>query len=97
MLIVGGMITAASVYTMSPFENAVTTFQMYGYQVNKVGYPSYYMNTRKKWNYIKTVGCVVLGNIPLEDKREIETIYNNGITFWHGDITFQYDVENTIV
>ena len=71
-------------------------FQMYGYQVNKVGYPSYYMNTRKKWNYVKTVGCVVLGNIPLEDKREIESIYNNGITFWHGDITFQYDVENAI-
>ena len=71
-------------------------FQMYGYQVNKVGYPSYYMNTRKKWNYIKTVGCVVLGNIPLEDKREIESLYDNGITFWHNDITFQYDVENAI-
>ena len=33
-----GMITAASVYTMSPFENAVTTFQMYGYQLKRMMY-----------------------------------------------------------
>ena len=71
-------------------------FQMYGYQVNTLGYPSYYMNTREKWNYIKTVGCTVLGTIPMDDKREIESIFNTGITFWHGDVTFRYDVENTI-
>ena len=71
-------------------------FQMYGYQVNTLGYPSYYMNTREKWNYIKTVGCTVLGTIPMDDKREIESIFNSGITFWHGDVTFRYDVENTI-
>lgn len=73
-----------------------TYFQMFGYQVNRVGLP--YINTREKWNYIKTVGCVVTGNIPTEDSRALGMMLDNGCTFWHDEnYLYEYDTNNNIV
>ena len=55
-------------------------FDVYGYAINKVGYPS--INNRKHYTYIKTNGCKITGYLPTEDIRKIESIYDNGVTFW---------------
>ena len=55
-------------------------FDMYGYAVKQHGVPN--MNARPHWTYVKTIGCSVGGNIPADDARDIETIFDNGIRFW---------------
>lgn len=61
-------------------------FDMYGYLTNKLKLPN--LNNRPKWNYIKTVGANILGNIPQIDLQEIRTLFDNGITLWHDSSTF---------
>lgn len=55
-------------------------FSMYGYATNKVKFPN--ISSRPHWNYIKTSGCVAIGQAPTDDIRKICSIYDNGITFW---------------
>lgn len=66
-------------------------FDMYGYQVNMVKEPA--LMTRNMWNFVKTVGCVVLGGIDADDRRKIGAIFDKGITLWHApDIMYRYDL-----
>jgi hypothetical protein len=68
-------------------------FQIYGYQVNSVEVPKF--NTRTLWNYLKTVNCSVYGNIPREDCDNINDMFNNGLTIWHGESNmYNYDAHN---
>lgn len=55
-------------------------FTMFGYKINQVQVP--YMNARPKFTYVKTVDCVVHGNIPADDCRVIEDMFNRGTRFW---------------
>lgn len=55
-------------------------FTMFGYKVNTVKTPV--MNNRPQFTYIKTVDCIVHGNLPASDASEIEAIFNRGIRFW---------------
>ena len=68
-------------------------FEMYGYRVNAVKTPN--LHTRRYWNYIKTLGCVVRGPIPAADRRKIGAIFDKGITCWHSGI-YNYDRANPI-
>ena len=61
-------------------------FDMYGYLTNKVKVPN--LNNRPNWNYIKTIGANILGNIPQQDLNLIKDFFNNGITLWHNTSTF---------
>lgn len=54
---------------------------MYGYAVRKIKLPN--LHTRQSFNYIKTTGCLITGQMPADDKLTIQRIYDNGITFWH--------------
>lgn len=66
-------------------------FDMYGYQTNEVKVPE--LMSRQMWNYVKTVGCVVLGGIDAEDRRKIGAIFDKGITLWHApDTMYRYDL-----
>lgn len=66
-------------------------FDMYGYQTNEVKVPE--LMSRIMWNYVKTVGCVVLGGIDANDRRKIGAIFDKGITLWHApDIMYRYDL-----
>lgn len=60
-------------------------FTMYGYKVNQVGVPD--LSARKRFTYVKTIGCLASDNIPPEDKVKIEQIYDAGVTLWR-------DIEN---
>lgn len=68
-------------------------FDMYGYKTNEVKVPN--RAVRENWTYTKTVGCHITGNICTEDQQKIESIYNNGITFWkNGDNIGDYGLSN---
>lgn len=56
-------------------------FDRYGYATNRVKVP--YLYSRPVWNYVKTIGSNVDGNIPGNDKRIIDANFDKGITFWH--------------
>lgn len=56
-------------------------FDKYGYATNEVKVPN--IHNRPAWNYVKTIGSNVDGNIPADDKRIIDANFDKGITFWH--------------
>ena len=71
-------------------------FSMFGYKVNSVKIPN--VTGRTNWNYVKTINCNLLGDIPQEDMQKIKSIFDKGITFWHNPTTFlDYSQSNTIV
>ena len=61
-------------------------FDMYGYLINTLKVPT--ITGRPNWNYIKTQGANILGNIPQYDLQTIKEMFDNGITFWHNPETF---------
>ena len=66
---------------------------MYGYKVNNVKIPN--ILGRKNWNYVKTLGSNIEGNIPQNDLQEIKNMFDNGVTFWHNSNTFlDYSQDN---
>lgn len=80
-----------------PEENAKAIdnfFSLYGYQTNKIKVP--YFNSRPVFNYVKIVGecCEPADNsmVNASDIDDMNTILNNGITFWH--TTDHYTVGN---
>lgn len=73
-------------------------FDMYGYAVNQVKVPN--LRTRRYWNYVKTNGCQINGNINSEARRKICEIFDKGITFWRAPFNFKigdYSLDNIIV
>ena len=61
-------------------------FSMYGYKTNLVKLPN--LNNRSNWNYVKTINCNLLGDLPQKDLQKIKDLFNNGITLWHNPETF---------
>lgn len=71
-------------------------FDAFGYQVNALKVPN--LTGRANWNYIKTVGCNVIADIPQEDLNRIKRMFNTGLTLWHNPVTFlDYSQNNNIV
>lgn len=61
-------------------------FDMYGYLINTLKVPT--IIGRPNWNYVKTQGANILGNIPQYDLQTIKEMFDSGITFWHNPETF---------
>ena len=71
-------------------------FSMFGYKVNRVKVPN--ITGRRNWNYVKTIGCYIDGDVPQTDLQEIKDMFNNGITLWHHASTFaDYSQNNDII
>ena len=71
-------------------------FSMFGYKTNRVKVPN--ITGRTNWNYVKTIGANITGNIPQKDLQEIKDMFNKGITLWHNSTTFlDYSQNNSIV
>lgn len=71
-------------------------FSMYGYKVNSLKIPN--LTGRTNWNYVKTIGANIEGDIPEDHLNEIKTIFNNGVTLWHNSSTYlDYSQSNAIV
>lgn len=70
-------------------------FSMYGYATHRVKKPN--ITGRESWNYVKTIDAKIEGNICFDHLALIKSIFNNGITFWHGDYIGNYGRSNNIV
>lgn len=55
-------------------------FTMFGYPVRRIGVPM--LRARTAFTYVKTVGCVITGNVPEEAKATIEGLFDAGIRLW---------------
>lgn len=85
-------------FSIKPEYSAIIDnfFSMYGYKTNLVKTPN--ITGRSNWNYVKTRGLNITGDIPQEDMQKIKEIFDNGITFWHNPSTFlDYSQSNYIV
>lgn len=69
-------------------------FTMYGYATRKVKVPN--IHVRPSFTYTKTIGSNVGGNICMEDLQKINSIFDNGITFWVNRDVGNYDVDNNV-
>lgn len=66
-------------------------FTCYGYKVNRVKVPN--LTGHAGFNFVQTAECVVLGSAPADIKKQIEDIYNSGVTIWHnGDTLGDYGI-----
>lgn len=70
-------------------------FSIYGYRVGEVKTPN--ITGRKSWNYIKTNGSSVVGEVPSTVLSEINALFDRGITFWHTNDVGNYALDNSIV
>jgi hypothetical protein len=70
-------------------------FSAYGYKTNRFKVPN--LTGRDTWNYVKTIDCIVKGGIPEDDRKQIQTMLNNGVTIWHTFTNFgDYSQANAI-
>lgn len=68
-------------------------FTMYGYKINRVRKPN--IHARDAFTYVKTVGCQIKGTMCTEDMVKIESIFDQGVTFWaNGDKVADYTQTN---
>lgn len=71
-------------------------FNFYGYKVNDVKIPN--ITGRTNWNYVKTIGANIEGDIPEDHINELKGIFNKGVTLWHNASTYlDYSQSNNIV
>ena len=56
-------------------------FSMYGYAVHRA--KDIELHSRTNWNYIKTIGCNVIGDCPAPVLATVKGIFDNGVTLWH--------------
>ena len=61
-------------------------FSMFGYATHRVKIPN--LNNRSNWNYIKTIDCNVIGDVPQKDLEEYRKLFDEGITLWHSTTYF---------
>ena len=71
-------------------------FSQFGYKCDRVKIPN--ITGRRNWNFVKTIGCYIEANIPQDDLKEIKSMFDKGVTFWHNPATFaDYSQNNDIV
>lgn len=74
-------------------EKLSNYFHRFGYKVNEY-MDSLPLNTRESFNYIKTVDSIITGNIPSDYILALQQIFDNGITLWHTNDLYNYNVPN---
>lgn len=72
---------------------------MYGYAIQEIYNPTKFLNSRKRWNYIKTNGINLKITGVAHDEDILRGIFDSGVTIWHGlDYYGNYNVaDNGIV
>ena len=72
-------------------------FTRFGYAQNKL-MPLSDISHRQRYSYVQTQSCALSGSIPSDDIRNLENIFDNGITFWkdHNNVG-NYDIDNPCV
>ena len=55
-------------------------YTMFGYPMRKIMVPM--LRARTAFTFVKTVGCIITGNIPEYAKSQIEAMFDTGIRLW---------------
>lgn len=76
-------------------EQIDSFFSMYGYNVSTIKVPN--LTGRESWNYVKTQGANIVGKVPAPALRDINALFDRGITFWHHDAVGAYELPNDII
>lgn len=71
------------------FKNNFQMYRKYGYEVNKFEVPD--IRSRKYFNYILTSECIIEGSMNTSIKQDLATIFDNGVTIFHGDYTSELE------
>lgn len=91
--------TGFTMYAMNiPIHIAKTIddyFTMYGYATKRVKIPN--INSRPKFNYVKTQGCTIYGSVPAPFAAEIQDRFNNGVRFWKSSATIGDYTGNDVI
>lgn len=67
-------------------------FELFGYKINRIKIPTH---SRPHWNFIKTVGCKIRGNLPAMIQAQICDIFDKGVTLWkNGTVIGDYSQNN---
>lgn len=69
-------------------------FSMYGYATRRVKIPN--ISSRPYWNYVKTIGSNIGGDICMEDLQKINSIFDKGVTFWRTSDLGNYAADNSV-
>ena len=70
-------------------------FSMYGYKVARV--KEIELHSRSNWNFVKTIGCNVIGECPSTVIDSVKNMFDAGVTLWHNG-TFNYGtLDNPII
>jgi hypothetical protein len=59
---------------------------MYGYATNMIKTPNINAGSaggRRHWNFVKTDGAMIRGNMPATSKAAIAKIFDGGLFFWN--------------
>ena len=70
-------------------------YSVYGYLVSENKVPN--ITGRASWNYIKTNGSSVVGKVPSNVLKKINSLFDRGITFWHVNDVGNYALDNSII
>lgn len=70
-------------------------FEQFGYEIDRIKVPN--RTGRTSWNYVKTVGANVGGDIPADRLAGINACLDAGVTFWHTTDVGNYSLSNVIV
>lgn len=70
-------------------------FTRFGYKTNRIKTPN--ITGRTAFNFVKTIGAHVHGQIPVYVSEQMENILNRGVTFWHSTDLGNYSLDNSIV
>ena len=78
------------------YQRAYDNFRKYGYMINQ--FTELDINSRKYYNYVMTNGAVIGGAIPENVRDIIASIFDSGVTIFHGDYcdTLTYPTKENI-
>ena len=69
-------------------------FDVFGYQIDQIRLPN--ITSRPSWNYLKTMGASLNGDIPADRLAIINKCLDGGMTFWHTTDVGNYGLNNAL-
>lgn len=67
-------------------------FKQFGYATKKLVQPN--LRTKTRFNFVKTIGANIVGEIPQNYIIILKSIFDQGITLWHVNDMYNYSLAN---
>lgn len=76
-------------------QNVITYFKLFGYAIGQYARIDMFLNVKSNFNYIKTSNAYIRGNLPQPAIDTINTMLDNGVTFWNPSALDKFEFRNT--